>query len=104
MLINELRHAVAAQKHRKIIKPRYNALKFDPFDQKHGHRCFRFSEGVQKEVLKSVIFFSHYECPIIFIVKLYQTEGPSNSRVKKQLYRYTNDIDSAIVLKRLPHR
>jgi hypothetical protein len=68
MFVHKLRHTIAAQQHRKVVKPCYNTLKFYALDQKHGHWGLRFSEGVQKQVLKPVIFFSHYDYPFIFIV------------------------------------
>jgi len=68
MLVYKLRHAVAAQEYREIVEPGYNTLQFNAFYQKHGDGRLGFSEGVQKEVLKTVIFFSHYLYPIILLL------------------------------------
>lgn len=59
MFIDELGLPIAAQENTEIIKPSDHTLQFYTVNEKYGHRCFRFSNRVEKDVLKIMGFVRH---------------------------------------------
>ncbi len=52
MFIHKLGLTVTAQQHTEIIKPGYNALKFDTINQENRYRYFCLAYVVQERILK----------------------------------------------------
>jgi hypothetical protein len=66
MFVNQLRLAIAAQKHAKIVEPGDVALEFYAIDQENGDRGFAFADGVEERVLQILLFFAHGFSLVIF--------------------------------------
>ncbi len=69
VLVDELGLAVAAQQHAEIVEPGDIALKLDAIDQEDRDRGFALADGIEKRVLKILLFFthgqfSHWLCPL----------------------------------------
>ncbi len=52
MLVDQLRHAVAAQQNAEIVEPGDDALQLDAVDQKDRQRDFLFSDMIEESVLQ----------------------------------------------------
>ena len=59
MLIHELRMAVPAQQHTKVVKPGDHALKLDAIDQEYGEVGLVLPNMVQERVLKVMSLLIH---------------------------------------------
>src|ERR1044072_9381044 len=59
VLVDQLRLAVAAQKHREIVEPGDDPLELDPLDEEHGDRGLAAPEAVQEHVLEVVDLVGH---------------------------------------------
>src|SRR5690606_55302 len=102
MLVDELRQAVAAQKHAEIIEPGDDSLKLHPVDQEHGHRSLVLANMAQKAVLTVMTFFRHCSCPFSRYVLRHQVHrkakmmaGPRN---RKGRFRRSGKIAPSSIL------
>src|SRR5690348_17443090 len=59
VLVNQLRLTVPAQKNAEIVEPSDVSLKLDAIHQEDGHRRLALTHGIQKSVLKVLLFIAH---------------------------------------------
>ncbi len=59
MLVDQLRLAIAAQKHAEIVEPGDHALQLDAVDQEDRDRDLGLSDMVQKGVLQILLVGGH---------------------------------------------
>jgi hypothetical protein len=92
VLVHQLRVAIAAQKHTKIIEPAHNALQLDAIDEKNREWDFVLSHVVEESILKIGCAFDRhvYSYSLFFLASAPRRWRGSNPELMPKQARWAH--------------